>query len=99
MPLDGLVWHAEGMKKLEVLILHVLILVRRDLPIREKPVEIARALAIEAELDGRADERRDDPGLEIHLQVDHDVEAAVGELSANVGEGAPALGAIEQHQL
>ena len=86
-------------EELEVLVLYVLDLVRRNAMRREEPVEVARASTIEAELYRRVREARDDARLEIHLQVDHEVELAVGELAPNVGERAPALRAIEDDDL
>ena len=68
VPLDRLVRHAERGEELEILILDVLRLVRRNAVRREQPVRVARARAIEAQLHGRARERRDDPRLEVDLQ-------------------------------
>ncbi len=49
--------HAERREELEILILHMLDRVRRDLPVREEPVEIVRARAVESDLDARRRER------------------------------------------
>ena len=76
VPRHRLVRNAERRQELEVLILHVLpVRVRRDLPVREQPVHVARARAVESELHRRVREARDDARLEVDLQVDHDVEA------------------------
>ena len=78
--------HAERGEKLEVLILHVLRRVRRNAVRREQPVHVARARAVEPELDRRARERRDDAGLEVDLQVDDQIELARRQLAAHVEE-------------
>jgi hypothetical protein len=76
-PLRGPVRHAECVEKLEVLILHVLPNVRRNAVRGEQPVRVARACLVEAQLHGRAGERRDEAGLEVHLQPQHQVELAL----------------------
>src|SRR4029077_12718076 len=39
------------------------------------------------------------PGLEVHLEIEHEIELARRELSAHVGECAPALRSIEEHDV
>src|SRR5215207_11234117 len=100
VPRYRLVRDAECGEELEVLILDVLaVWVRGDLSVREEPVEVARTRAIEAKLHRRARKRRDEPGLEIHLQVDHDVELPTRELATDVEKSLQALTSVEQHDV
>ena len=80
-------------------ILDVLRLVRRNALVREQPVEVARARAIVAELDGRRRDGGEDAGLEIVLQREHDIELAAGERAPHVGKRAPAARPIEADDL
>ena len=72
---------------------------RWDLPVGEQPVEITCPRAIEAELHRRVCERRDDSRLEVHLQIDDEVELAAGELAPHVGERARPERAVELDDL
>ncbi len=99
VPLHGLVRHADGRQELEVLILHVLRRMRRNAVRREEPVEIARTRVVEAELHGRVDERRDDPGLEVGLEREHDVEASTGHGAPEVAKRPPPRLSLEGDDL
>ncbi len=74
VPLDRLVRDTDRREKLEVLILHVLLRVRRNAIRGEQPVGVARTHAIEPELYRGTSERGDDSRLEVHLQIDDEVE-------------------------
>ena len=95
IPLDRLVRNAERGEEFEILILHVLQRVRRNAMRREQPIRVARAGAIESELDGRAREPRHDAGLEVHLEIDDEIEPVSGELLPNVGERRETHGSVE----
>ena len=62
------------------------------------PVKL-RAFAIEAQLDRRVREARDEAGLEVHLQRQHDVEATGGELATCLEKRLPPLRTIEEHDV
>ena len=78
--------NAERGEEFEILILHVLQRMRRNAVRREQPVRVACAGAIESELDGRAREPRDDPRLEVHLEIEDEIEAVSGELLPDVAK-------------
>ena len=82
LPLERLSGNAERGEKFEILILHVLRRVRRNALVGEEPVEIARTCLVEAELHRRAHERRDEPRLDVHLEVDHEIELAAQQAGA-----------------
>ena len=63
---------------------------------REEPIEIARTGAVEPELDRRLREPGDDARLEIHLQVDDEIEPTFRELLADVGKPPPAVRTFEK---
>jgi len=99
MPFHRLGGDPERGQELEVLILHVLVLVRRDLCIGEEPVEIARARVVEAELHRGAGEGGDDAGFEVDLKIDDEVELAGSELAADIQKPAQSVAALEENDL
>src|SRR5262245_2901101 len=96
---DWLVWNVQGRQKLEILILYMLHGMRRDVVRREQPVEVARPRAVEAQLHRRVCEARHDAGLEVDLQVDHEVELSRRELATDLAERAPTFGTVEQNDV
>jgi hypothetical protein len=95
VPLDWLRRHAERGEELEVLILDVLDRAGGNLSVGEKPVEIARARPVEAELDRRVSGARNDACLEVDLQIDHEIEAALRQLRGDFRERHEPARAIE----
>ena len=87
---------ADGVEKLEVLILHMLHRVRPHLCIRENPVQIARARHVEPELHRRTHHARDHAGLQVHLQCEYQIESTFAKLSSQIVVCAPAIAALEQ---
>ena len=87
----------ERVEKFEVLILHVLPDVRGDAMCGEQPVRVTRASAVEAESHRGIREPRHDPGLEVHLQRQHDIKSATREGMPHVGERPPPLQPVEHN--
>src|SRR6267143_3592890 len=71
IPLYRLGRNSQGPEKLEILILHVLDGMRRNLSVGKEPVQVARTSAIEAKLDRCVRRAGHDPRLEIDLEIDH----------------------------
>ena len=97
VPVGFVVRNPKCLEELEVLILDVLGLVRGNAMRGEEPVQIARSLSIEANLHRCGGEGGDDSGLEIHLEIQHEIELPLAEFGAYVGEGSPTLRAVEQN--
>ena len=91
--------HAQRIEELEVLILDMLPIVRRDPMRREKGIHVARPCPIETQLDRAPRERGDQPSLEVHLERQHDIKRSRGECPANREKLTPSLCAIEQDNL
>ena len=85
----GLGRHAERGEEFEVLVLHVLHRVRRDLRVGEQPVEIARARAVEAELHRRGASAVSTPALR-YTWSSITTSKGVRERACARREGAPA---------
>src|SRR5213075_2889632 len=83
IPFDWLRRNAQCRQKLEVLVLDVLNRVGRNFAIRKKPVHVARTGAIETELQRGPRQRRYDSRLEVHLEIDHQIETPPRELTAH----------------
>src|SRR6266404_6061877 len=99
IPLYRLGRNSEGPEKLEVLILNMLDGMRGNLSIRKEPVQVARTSAIEAELDRSVRRAGDDPGLEINLEIDHEVETPLRQLRRDIRERHQTPRAIEDDYL
>jgi len=86
-------------QELEVLILHVLHLCCRNPLRREQPVEIAGPAPVESELPGRVEHARQQPRLEVDLQVHDQVEPATRDSFPKVPESTQSPRAIEHDVL
>ena len=61
---------------------------RRDPLVRDQPVELARAPAIESDLARAVEERGDEARLRVDLEIDHEIEAATVERAGELAVGA-----------
>ena len=89
----------ERVEELEVLILHMLTGVWGNPVSREQPIQVACPRPIESELRRRRRKGRHQPRLEVHLQVDDEVEWRAAQPAARIGKGTPPTRPVEEHDL
>jgi hypothetical protein len=85
--------------ELQQLVLEVSAGAGLDPLVREEPVQVPRPRPVEADPPPGREQPRDQPGLEVDLEVEHDVEPAPGDLPPQVTEGAPPFLAVEDDEL
>jgi hypothetical protein len=76
-------------QELEVLVLHVLGFMRGNASVGEEPLCVAGPPPIEAQLHGSWRQGGEEPGLEVHLEPEKQVESTFPDSPGELGESSP----------